>query len=131
MTDLNASLEKKNGELESKNEEITSFAFVASHDLREPLRKIHTFSDWLLTKEPSLSETGRINVEKMTGAAAIIKQMADWSAAVSFTQVKFPTQGKVSCKLIDSVEGRLWSVSMGDIGVGLIVAAQILNFWPR
>jgi len=65
LTNLNATLERKNKELEQKNEEITSFAFVASHDLKEPLRKIHTFSDWLLTKEPALSETGRAGLEKL------------------------------------------------------------------
>ncbi len=45
LVELSASLEKKNAELEQKNDDITSFAFVASHDLKEPLRKIHTFSD--------------------------------------------------------------------------------------
>lgn len=68
LKELNASLEKRNAELESKNEEITSFAFVASHDLREPLRKIYTFSDWLLTRETSLSETGRLSAEKLFAA---------------------------------------------------------------
>jgi PAS domain S-box-containing protein len=48
---LNKTLELKNAELEQKNEEITSFAFVASHDMKEPLRKIHTFSDWLMQEE--------------------------------------------------------------------------------
>jgi PAS domain S-box-containing protein len=44
-------LEVQNRELQKKHEEITAFAFVASHDLKEPLRKMHTFSDWLLTRE--------------------------------------------------------------------------------
>lgn len=51
LKELNQSLERKNTELEQKNEEITSFAFVASHDMKEPLRKIHTFSDWLIEQE--------------------------------------------------------------------------------
>ena len=65
LKSLNASLEQKNLELALANEEITSFAFVASHDLKEPMRKIHTFSDWLLTKEPNLSAEGRLVLEKM------------------------------------------------------------------
>ncbi|MDQ3278520.1 MAG: ATP-binding protein, partial [Bacteroidota bacterium] len=69
---LHASLEKKAQELESANEEITSFAFVASHDLKEPLRRINTFNDWLLTKESNLSEGGRQAVEKMDNS---VKQL--------------------------------------------------------
>jgi light-regulated signal transduction histidine kinase (bacteriophytochrome) len=57
---LNMTLERKNKELEEKNEEITSFAFIASHDLKEPLRKLYTFSDWLLNRElENLSDTGK------------------------------------------------------------------------
>ncbi|HTM92986.1 MAG TPA: PAS domain S-box protein, partial [Flavisolibacter sp.] len=63
---LNRRLESKNVELEQKNEEITSFAFVASHDMKEPLRKIHTFSDWLLEQEmDQLSSKGKSLVEKI------------------------------------------------------------------
>ncbi|MBO9683303.1 MAG: PAS domain S-box protein [Flavisolibacter sp.] len=64
---LNKRLESKNVELEQKNEEITSFAFVASHDMKEPLRKIHTFSDWLLEQEMNqLSLKGKSLVEKIS-----------------------------------------------------------------
>jgi PAS domain S-box-containing protein len=64
---LNKRLESKNQELEQKNEEITSFAFVASHDMKEPLRKIHTFSDWLMQQETErLSTKGKSLVEKIS-----------------------------------------------------------------
>ena len=36
-------LQKLNAELEIKNKELRSFAFISSHDLQEPLRKICTF----------------------------------------------------------------------------------------
>jgi PAS domain S-box-containing protein len=63
---LNRSLETRNKELEEKNEEIGHFAFVASHDLKEPLRKIHTYSDWLVNNEKDqISAAGKKNLEKI------------------------------------------------------------------
>ena len=40
-------LESRNKSLQRLNEEVTSFAYVASHDLTEPLRKIRTFASIL------------------------------------------------------------------------------------
>jgi len=42
-------LEHINAELEKNNAELTSFTYIASHDLQEPLRKIQTFCDLILS----------------------------------------------------------------------------------
>jgi PAS domain S-box-containing protein len=78
LKELNKTLKQKNKELEQKNEEITSFAFVASHDLREPLRKIHTFSDWLLQKEgDNLSLRGKEYILRMNGSVRKLNMLID------------------------------------------------------
>jgi signal transduction histidine kinase len=49
-------LEKLNGDLLHTNEQLRQFAYVASHDLQEPLRKINIYSDRLANSNHSLNE---------------------------------------------------------------------------
>jgi len=56
--------------LEQLNEELQEFAFIASHDLQEPLRKIQTFGNMLIKKhKDSLSSEGKDYMERVTKAA--------------------------------------------------------------
>lgn len=57
-------------ELERSNRELQEFAFVASHDLQEPLRKIRTFAEHLTTRASGLDEQGRDYLARMSSAAA-------------------------------------------------------------
>jgi PAS domain S-box-containing protein len=66
---LNKTLEDRNRKLNEINEELGAFAFVASHDLREPLRKIQIFADWLVKKESDrLSPEGKDRFNRIQAA---------------------------------------------------------------
>lgn len=59
-----------NTELSRSNRELQDFAFVASHDLQEPLRKIQAFGDRLKSKyADALSTEGQDYLERMQNAA--------------------------------------------------------------
>lgn len=63
-------IQKFTQELKRSNEDLEQFAFVASHDLQEPLRKIRSFGDRLLSKySASIDTTGQDYINRMQSAA--------------------------------------------------------------
>ncbi len=74
--------------LKRSNQELQDFAFIASHDLQEPLRKIHAFGDQLKKKYgQSLGPEGADYVDRMSAATGrlqgMIRALLDYSRVVS------------------------------------------------
>jgi len=85
-------LERSNRELGRSNKELEQFAYVASHDLQEPLRKIRTFSDRLEMKYAAvLDDTGRELVQRMHNAAGRMQALI--SGLMTLSRVTTRAQG--------------------------------------
>lgn len=86
LSEANQELLLKNEELGKMNKELESFAYISSHDLQEPLRKIQTFSARILKKEnQNLSENGKDYFERMQSAAKRMQALIDDLLAYSRT----------------------------------------------
>lgn len=81
ISELNDAVLKMNkyaDKLKKTNEELQNFAYISSHDLQEPLRKIRTFSERLVEKEKEhLSERGREYLQRMNNAAVRMQGLID------------------------------------------------------
>ncbi len=66
----NAQKEKRAAELLQANKELETLAFISSHDLQEPLRKIQAFANRVISEETeNLSEKGLYYFERIEHAA--------------------------------------------------------------
>jgi len=66
ITELNRQLLENISNLETANKELDLFAFMASHDLQEPLRKIRFYSDRLFHRyNDALAEEGKDDIGRI------------------------------------------------------------------
>lgn len=106
-------LNRKANELARSNRELEQFAFVASHDLQEPLRKIQAFGDRLKAKcETVQLEDGRDYLERMQNAAArmqnLINDLLTFSRVLSSSQPFVPVDlGSVTREVLGDLEHRI------------------------
>jgi signal transduction histidine kinase len=70
-------LERRAQELRRSNAELEEFAFVAAHDLQEPLRKIIGFGQLLESREAELGEEPADMIRRMVGATRRMQELID------------------------------------------------------
>jgi signal transduction histidine kinase len=110
-------------ELARSNAELQQFAYVASHDLQEPLRKVQTFGDMLTSKcGAALDEEGRDYLRRMQNAAgrmqALIHDLLSFariaSQAKPFVRVDLAL---VAQEVVSDLETRIESAG-GRVDIG-------------
>jgi len=75
---LNEQLLDNLNQLRATNEELERFAYVASHDLQEPLRKIMLFGGRLTSKyHDALGDDGRVYIDRMVKATERMQSLID------------------------------------------------------
>lgn len=100
-------------ELKRSNQDLEQFAYVASHDLQEPLRKIRAFGDRLAARyEDKLDEVGVEYISRMQQASArmqkLIEDLLSFSRISSghdqFARVDLTA---VVNEVVDDIEGQI------------------------
>jgi PAS domain S-box-containing protein len=82
-----AALSEANSNLARSNKELEQFAFIASHDLQEPLRKIQTFGNMLHENySADLHQKGKDYLDKMLKASQRMSTLI--SALLNFSRLR-------------------------------------------
>jgi len=92
IKNINKVLQDQNEKLERKNRDLTSFTHIASHDLKEPLRKIEMFTGRFIQTNPDhVNDASRQLLDKITYQT---KRMQDLIESIlKYAQTDDETQG--------------------------------------
>ena len=124
-----ASLRAFAEKLQQSNRELQDFAYVASHDLQEPLRKVSSFSERLRTTYgDALGEQGLDYLRRMEGATVrmqgLIEDLLSLSRvttrATPFERVDL---GAVAAEVLSDLEARLEETG-GTVEVGALPSIE-------
>jgi PAS domain S-box-containing protein len=135
------SLEGKIRELNRSNAELEEFAYVASHDMQEPLRKLSTFSERLTTKfSDVLKDEGLLYINRILAATnnmrLLIENLLDFSRVVRTGEAFEDTDlndvlRKVMADLEVAIEENQANIEVRDLPVIQAQAAQMKQLFSN
>ncbi|WP_083852678.1 PAS domain-containing protein [Pedobacter arcticus] len=103
IKNVQRSLEVKVEELNNSNQDLEQFAYVASHDLQEPLRKIRAFGDRLQNKfSKDIAEEGLDYIKRMQNASERMQTLID--DLLTYSRVTRTDEGFVDVDLHDELQ---------------------------
>jgi signal transduction histidine kinase len=133
LQELNASLEATvaqrtevlialNAELQRSNQELLDFAYVASHDLQEPLRKIQAFGNLLEEEYGQALGDGKAYLDRMRNAAGrmrvLINDLLTFSRVTTKALPFVPVDlNVIACEVVNDLEAQV-QAAQGVVEVG-------------
>jgi PAS domain S-box-containing protein len=132
--ELEQKIKERTKELERSNNELEQFAYVSSHDLQEPLRKIITYTSMLRDSIQGISEKSNLYLERISASSirmsSLITDILEFSSLAKvkkeFSLVNLNTVMKNVMNDFDLlIEQKKANVEVGDLGVINAVPLQI------
>ncbi|GAB3279033.1 hypothetical protein GCM10027347_53570 [Larkinella harenae] len=102
LKSANEALASANKALYRSNESLEQFAYVASHDLQEPLRKIQQFGDLLKSQYASQLQDGVTYLERMQSAASRMSTLI--RALLTYSRISILQKSKTVVSLNQVVD---------------------------
>jgi len=102
VADRTKELATANTHLQRSNAELRQFAYIASHDLQEPVRKVSTYAQMLESSAGDLNEPSKRYLERITRASARMQTLIRDVLAYSELSTEAPRFERVN--LEDIVE---------------------------
>lgn len=131
---------QKNRELQQSNSSLEEYAYVASHDLKEPLRKISTFGDRLFSSQyNNFTEDGRVYLQKIIDSSRrmqlMINDLLSVSTITGNKQFEHVSLKEILSEALQSIEHKIDEknarINYADLPMAYVVPSQFRQLFQN